>query len=47
MEEEKINKSELFKYSFYEENGKYIVVLNKDNIKKMFNADDVIWEETR
>ena len=46
MENEKINKEDLFHYTFYDSNHSLNVVLNVDYIKKLFNADNVLLEET-
>ena len=46
MESDKINKKDLFQYTFYDANHKLNVVLNVDYIKKLFNADIVLLEET-
>lgn len=46
MEDEKINKKDLFQYTFYDNNHSLNVVLNVEYIKKLFNADIVLLEET-
>lgn len=45
MENEKINKSDIFQYTFYDDNHKLNVVLNVDYIKKLFSADNVLLED--
>lgn len=32
-------------YGFYDESGKYNVVLNQDNLKSLFKADVILLEE--
>ena len=46
MENEKVNKVDLFQYTFCDNNGKLNVVLNVEYIKKLFDADIVLLEET-
>lgn len=41
----KISLNEIFDYSFYDDNGHYIVKLNAAKLKTLFQADDVIFEE--
>lgn len=45
MENEKINKSDIFQYTFYDDSHKLNVVLNVDYIKKLFGADIVLLED--
>ena len=45
MENEKINKKDIFNYTFYNEDNKLCVVLNQEYLKKLFNADIVLLEE--
>lgn len=45
MENEKIDKSKLFNYTFYDEDKKLCVVLNQEFIKQIFNADIVLLDE--
>jgi hypothetical protein len=40
-----IYKDEIFEYSFYDESKKITVVLNKENLKKIFKADHILLEE--
>lgn len=45
---ESLNKEsykELMSYGFYDESGKYNVVLNKEKLKKLLNADIILLEE--
>lgn len=44
MEDKRINTGDIFEYGYYDENMKKIVVLNKENILKIFNADEIILE---
>lgn len=46
MENEKVNKVDLFQYTFFDNSGKLNVVLNVEYIKKLFDADIVLLEET-
>lgn len=41
-----INKKDLFNYTFHDESGDLCVVLNVEYIKKLFNADVVLLDET-
>lgn len=45
MKDDKIEKKDLFHYTFHDDSGNLCVVLNVENIKKMFNADIVLLEE--
>ena len=45
MENEKIDKSKLFDYTFYDDDKRLCVVLNQEYIKQIFNADIVLLEE--
>lgn len=42
---ETVSKKDLFKYSFYQENGKLAVVLDEEYLKKLFNADELLFKE--
>lgn len=42
---ELIKKSEIFKYTYYDDTGKLVVVLNEDYIKQLFKADVVTFNE--
>ena len=35
----------LMSYGFYDESGKYNIVLNQERLKRMFNADIILLEE--
>lgn len=41
-----IKRSDLFEYTYYEENGTLIGVLNKSKLKELLGVDKVILEET-
>ena len=45
MENEKIDKSKLFNYTFYDDDKRLCVVLNQEYIKQIFNAVIVLLEE--
>lgn len=45
VREDIFRKSEIMKYGFYDDNHHYIVILNKEKLKEIFNADDILWEE--
>lgn len=45
MNEQTIIRSDIIKYGYYDESQKYIVVLNKDKLKEIFNADIIKFEE--
>ncbi len=40
-----IKKSDIMDYGYYDETNKYIIKLNKEILKEIFNADDIIFEE--
>ena len=40
-----INKEDILDYGFYDETHKYIVKLNEDKLKEIFEADKIILEE--
>lgn len=44
--DEKISKRDLFKYSFYQDNGKLAVVLDEEYLKELFNADELLFKES-
>lgn len=46
MENEKINKKDIFNYTFYDDNKKLCVVLNQEYLKQLFEADIILLEET-
>jgi hypothetical protein len=46
MKDETVNKLDLFQYTFYDESGNLVVVLDQEFIKKLFNADVILLEET-
>lgn len=46
MENVKVNKLDLFNYTFYDDNQRLCVVLNKEYLKELFNADIIMLEET-
>ena len=46
MENDKINIVDLFQYTFHDDSGDLCVVLNVEYIKKLFNADVVLLDET-
>lgn len=43
---ENIEKDKLFSYTFYNEQSQLVVVLNEEYIKKIYNADVVLLNET-
>ena len=45
MENEKIDKKDLFNYTFYDDSHRLCVVLNTDKLKEIFNADIILLEE--
>lgn len=40
-----ISKDDLMDYGFCDDSGKYIVKINKDKLKEIYKADDIIFEE--
>lgn len=42
----KIDKKDIFQYSFYDDEHKLNVVLNEEYIKEIFDADIVLLKET-
>ena len=46
MENEKINKKDIFNYTFYDDNKKLCVVLNQEYLKQLFEVDIILLEET-
>lgn len=40
-----INKKDLMDYGFCDESGNYIVKINKDKLKELYGADDIIFQE--
>lgn len=46
MENEKINKKDIFNYTFYDDDKRLCVVLNQDYLKQLFEADIIMLEET-
>lgn len=42
---ENIKKEDIRQYSFYDETKQLCVVLNKDFLKKIFQADNILLEE--
>lgn len=44
MEDKKINTGDIFKYGYYDEDMKKIVVLSEEKILNLFNADEIILE---
>lgn len=46
MEEEKLNKRDIFKYGYYDDSGKYIIVLNEEYLKKYFEADIITLKDS-
>lgn len=45
MENITVNKCDILEYSYYDENHNYIVKLNKNKLKELFKADEIILEE--
>lgn len=45
MEDYCIKLTDLFKYSFYDDQGHYTFVLDEQFIKNKLGADVLIWEE--
>lgn len=45
MEDERINKDDILDYSFYDDQHKLNVVINKEYLKKLFNADIILLDE--
>ena len=45
MENEKIDKSKLFNYTFYDDDKRLCVVLNTEFLKQLFEADVILLEE--
>lgn len=43
---DKITLDDIFDYSFYDDNKKYVVKLNESKLKELFEADEIIFEET-
>ena len=46
VEKEMIKKSDLLEYTFCDDQQKLNVVLNVEYLKKLFNADIILLEET-
>lgn len=40
-----MDKHDIINYTYYNDQNKYIVILDKEKIKKLFNADIVAFEE--
>lgn len=45
MENNLIRKEQIFKYSYYDDSNKLIVVLDEQGIKDIFGADELVWDE--
>lgn len=45
VKDNNIEKFEIMDYGFYEDSKQYVVVLNREKLKKLFGADKVIFEE--
>ena len=43
--DELIKKEDILEYSYYDETMDYVVVLNKEKLKKIFKAQHIIFEE--
>lgn len=43
---EKLNIKELLNYSYYDDSGKLVAVIKEDILKKVFDADIIIFNET-
>lgn len=43
--ENQVNKNNIFKYSFYDENQKLVVVLDEEYLKELFKADYLVFKE--
>ena len=43
--EDTIEKSDLFRYTFYNDSGEYVAVLNADKIKELLGVDVLVFEE--
>ena len=44
--DEKVDKRNIFRYTFCEEDGEVVTVLNEQYLKQLFNSDRLIFEET-
>ena len=44
-EDVSMDKHDIINYTYYNDQNKYIVILDKEKIKKLFNADIVAFEE--
>lgn len=40
-----VKREELIEYSYYDEEGKLITIVNRDNLAKLLGADEVRWKE--
>lgn len=40
-----IHKDEILNYGYYEDDKKYVAVINRQKLKELFKADKVIFEE--
>ena len=45
MENITINKCDILEYAYYDENHNYIVKLNRNKLRELFKADEIILEE--
>lgn len=40
-----MEKEEILRYTYYDEAGKYIAIIDKDKLKEIFKVDEVRFEE--
>lgn len=41
----KVKREELIEYSYYDEQGKLITIVNREKLAELLQADEVRWEE--
>lgn len=41
----KVKREELIEYSYYDEQGKLITIVNREKLAKLLEADEVRWKE--
>lgn len=40
-----VKREELIEYSYYDEQGKLITIVNRESLAKLLGADEVRWKE--